>query len=127
MPKIVKQVVVNPQATQKSNQLSEEMSFFTPTGQAILPGVYQVTTATAIGTAAKTTSTPAPPAGAMVGIAFTNGNSAASPTLNFNGAGAVNILLGGTAPAAIEATFAANGWGLFYYDGTSLHQVGVYS
>ncbi len=86
-----------------------------------------VTTATAIGTAAKTTTSPEPPANSLVLIKFTNGNSAASPTVAFNGGTARNILLGGTAPLGAEATLAANGVGLFFFDGTALHQAGVLS
>jgi hypothetical protein len=124
---ITKQATVVEQAAVNPSQILEEISFFTPSGQQITPGVILVTTATAIGTAAKTTTSATPPKNSQIAVIFTNGNSAASPTLNFNGAGATTILLGGTAPAAIEATFAAGGVGLFFYDGTSLHQIGVYS
>jgi hypothetical protein len=86
-----------------------------------------VTTATAIATAAKTTTAPEPPAHSLVPIKFTNGNSAASPTVAFNGGAARNVLLGGTAPGAGEVTLAANGVAMFYFDGTALHQLGVYS
>jgi hypothetical protein len=84
-------------------------------------------TATAIATAAKTVATPEPLANTLVPIKFTNGNSAASPTVAFNGGAPRNILLGGTAPLAGEVTIGANGVALFWFDGTSLHQVGVYS
>jgi hypothetical protein len=84
-------------------------------------------TATAIGTAAKTTTSPEPVANSIVPIKFTNGNSAASPTIAFNGGTARAIQLGGTASAAIEITVAANGVALFLFDGTVLHQLGVYS
>jgi len=124
---ITKQVTVTEQATVNPTQALEEVAFFTPSGQQVTPGVILVTAGAAIGTAAKTTTSPVPPKNSMIAVTFTNGNSAASPTLNFNGAGATSILLGGTAPAAIEATFAANGVGMFFYDGTSLHQIGVYS
>lgn len=124
---ITKQVTVTEQATVNPTQALEEVAFFTPSGQQVTPGVILVTAGAAIGTAAKTTTSPVPPKNSMIAVIFTNGNSAASPTLNFNGAGATSILLGGTAPTAAKATFAANGVGMFFYDGTSLHQIGHYS
>jgi hypothetical protein len=124
---ITKQVTVTEQAAVNRSQTLEEVAFFTPSGQPVTPGVILVTAGAAIGTAAKTTTSPVPPKNSIIAVTFTNGNSAASPTLNFNGTGAVNILLGGTASAAAEATFATGGVGLFFYDGTSLHQIGVYS
>ncbi len=86
-----------------------------------------VTTGTAIGTAAKTTTAAEPRANTLVAIKFTNGNSAASPTVAFAGGAARAVQLGGTASAAIEITLAANGVALFLFDGTVLHQIGVYS
>lgn len=86
-----------------------------------------VTTATAIGTAAKTTATAEPAAGTIVAVIFTNGNSAETPTLAFNGGAARVMKLGGTASAAAKLTVAATGVALFYFDGTILHQLGVYS
>lgn len=125
--KVTKQVSVVRQATPNNNLTLEDTAFFAPDGSPVVPGVRAYTTATAIGTAAKVVSAAAPDAGSLIALTFTNGNSAASPTVNFNGAGAVNVLLGGAAPAGAESTFAAGGVGLFFYDGTSLHQVGVYS
>lgn len=86
-----------------------------------------VVVAGAIGTAAKTATAVEPAAGAMVLLKFTSGNSAASPTVSFNGGAARAIQLGGSASAAIELTLAANGVALFWFDGTVLHQIGVYS
>lgn len=83
-------------------------------------------TATAIGTAAKTVSSPEPGANTLVAIKFTNGNSAASPTVSFNGGTARAVLLGGTAPLNTEITLANNGVAMFLFDGTNLHQLGVY-
>lgn len=86
-----------------------------------------VTTATAIGTAAKTTTSPEPAANTLVPIKFTNGNSVAAPTVAFNGGAARAVQLGGATPAAGEITLSANGVALFWFDGTVLHQIGVYS
>ena len=86
-----------------------------------------ITTGTAIGTAAKTTSAAQPAANTLVLIKFTNGNTAASPTVAFAGGAARAIQLGGTASAAAEITLAANGVAMFFFDGTVLHQIGVYS
>lgn len=86
-----------------------------------------VVTGTAIGTAAKTTTAAEPLVNSLVVIRFTNGNSVASPTVAFNGGAAKTILLGGAAPAVGEVVIAAGGVGLFFYDGTSLHMVGVLS
>lgn len=86
-----------------------------------------VVTATAIGTAAKVVATPEPAANTLVLIKFTAGNTAASPTVAFAGGSARAIQLGGTASAAIEITLAANGIAMFFFDGTILHQIGVYS
>lgn len=84
-----------------------------------------VTTATAIGTAAKTTAAAVPVANTFVAVKFTNGNSANSPTVTFATGGAIPILLGGVASTGAKMTVAANGVVVFFYDGTSLHQLGT--
>lgn len=81
--------------------------------------------ATAIGTAAKTTTSPLPRVGATVYVSFTNGNSAGSPTISFNGGAAKPVLLGGVAPTGGKITVAANGIVPLVYDGTSLHMFGT--
>lgn len=86
-----------------------------------------ITVGTAIGTAAKTTSSSVPTTNSVVAIKFTNGNSANSPTVAFNGGAAKSILLGGTAVTGAKLAVAANGVALFFYDGTSLHQIGAYT
>ena len=112
-------------AVRDANQETEETAMFGPSGSPLsvsdLP-VSVLTTATAIGTAAKTIASPEPAVNTLVAIKFTSGNSAASPTVAFNGGTARNILLGGTASAAIEITLAAGGVALFLIDGTSLNQ-----
>lgn len=86
-----------------------------------------ITVGTAIGTAAKTTTSPEPEANTIVPIIFTNGNSAETPTVAFNGGSARAIKLGGTASAAAKFTLAANGVALFWFDGTVLNQIGAYT
>ena len=86
-----------------------------------------VVTATAIATAAKTTTSAEPAANTIVVIKFTNGNSAAAPTVAFNGGTARAIQLGGATPSGAEITIAANGVAMFWFDGTILHQFGVQS
>lgn len=86
-----------------------------------------ITVGTAIGTAAKTTTADEPADNTVVVIKFTNGNSAETPTVAFNGGAARAIKLGGTASAAAKFTLAANGVAMFFFDGTDLHQIGVYS
>jgi hypothetical protein len=125
----VKQVLVVT-GVRNPNQETEETAMFGPSGSPLsvtdLP-VSVLTTATAVGTAAKTIASPEPAINTLVAIKFTNGNTAASPTVAFNGGSARNVLLGGTASAAIEITLAAGGVALFLFDGTSLNQIGVYS
>jgi hypothetical protein len=125
----IKQVRVLSKAID-SNMETEETALYNAAGAPFsvsdLP-VSVITTGTAIGTAAKTTASPEPATNTLVAIKFTNGNNVLSPTVAFNGGSARNILLGGTAPAAIECTLAANGVALYFFDGTSLHQIGVYS
>lgn len=126
--KVTQAVINTGQATLDPNQGIQQIAFFRPDGSAVIPGFGGlVTTGTAIGTAAKTTTSPEPPANSVVPIKFTNGNSAASPTVAFNGGSARSILLGGSAPGSAEITIAANGIAFFYFDGTSLHQFGVVS
>lgn len=86
-----------------------------------------IVTATAIGTAAKTTISPEPEANTLVPIKFTNGNSAETPTVAFNGGSPRAIRLGGTAVTAAKCTIAANGVAMFWFDGAILYQMGVYS
>lgn len=125
-PTITNAVVVRSAAVDK-NRMTAKLALFNADGTPYGVVAPVVTTATAIGTAAKTTTAAEPPAHSLVPIKFTNGNSAASPTVAFNGGTARNILLGGTAPGAGEVTLAANGVAMFYFDGTALHQLGVYS
>lgn len=86
-----------------------------------------ITVATAIGTAAKTTTAAEPEANTIVPIKFTNGNSAATPTIAFAGGAARDCLLGGTPSAAAKLALAANGVAFFLFDGTALHQIGAYT
>lgn len=124
--------VVSPGAIDP-NQVTGSVSFFDGAGNpvdfksgedlAFAP----ITTATAIGTAAKTTASSEPAANTIVPIKFTNGNSVAAPTVAFNGGAARAVQLGGATPATGEIVIAANGVALFWFDGTILHQIGVYS
>lgn len=113
------------------NMATERLALVAADGTSGLPGTSvkhtPVVTATAIGTAAKTTTSAEPAANSMVLIKFTSGNTAAAPTVAFNGGTARVVQLGGATPAAIEITLAANGVALFWFDGTILHQIGVYS
>lgn len=86
-----------------------------------------VVTGSAIGTVGKITSAAEPTTNTMVVIKFTNGNSANTPTLAFNGGSARAFQLAGVASASAKMTIAAGGVGLFFFDGTILHQVGVLS
>jgi len=88
-------------------------------------GLAPVVTATAIGTAAKTTTSPEPADNSLVVIKFTNGNSAAAVTVAFDGGTARAVHLGGATATGAELTVAAGGVALFWFDGTILHQVGV--
>jgi hypothetical protein len=78
------------------------------------------TTATAIGTAAKTATISGytPAAGDLLALTVTNGNTAASPTLNINGGGAVGIYLAGVAVGAENAFTGANGVWFMRYSGS---------
>lgn len=130
MSQKTKQIVVTPQASVSPETATEPTALFNAAGAPFsaqdLP-IPAVVTATAIGTAAKTTTSPEPKANTIVPIKFTNGNSVLAPTVAFNGGTARAIQLGGSAPAAIEITVAAGGVALFWFDGTVLHQMGVYS
>ncbi len=128
--KVVKQTQVSTQATLDRNRVVEEVAHFKADGT-LVTGRDQtfaaVVTATAIGTAAKTTTSDEPEADTIVPIKFTNGNSANSPTVAFNGGTARAIQLGGTASTGAKCTIAAEGVGLFWFDGTVLHQMGAYT
>lgn len=122
--KLVKQSKVN------DKQAVEQMALFDEQGKPFTGrslSYAAVVLAGATGTAGKTSTEAPPVVGSLVPLQFTNGNTAASPTVTFATGGAKPILLGGSAPAGAEITLAANGIALFYYDGASLHQVGVYS
>jgi hypothetical protein len=126
--KTVKQMRIASQPTRNGNQFAEDVAFFnaddTPM---IISGIPTVTTATAIGTAAKTTASVEPPAGTFVAVKYTSGNSADSATVAFAGGSARAIKLGGTASLATKHTLAANGVGVYFFDGTTLNQLGVIS
>lgn len=109
------------------NQIVGKISLYDADGNGVTPGVKNVTTDSAIGTVGKSTTSDEPPANSLVAVTFTNGNSAASPTLAFNGGTARAMKLGGTASAAAKLAVAAGGVALFLFDGTTLHQIGAYT
>lgn len=123
-------IVVERSRLHRLHQNVEEIALYNADGSAYTgrdEDYAPITTATAIGTAAKTTTSVEPEANTIVPIKFTNGNSAASPTLAFNGGAARAIQLGGVASAAIEIAVAAGGVVICWFDGTILHQFGVVS
>jgi hypothetical protein len=67
-------------------------------------------------------------AGDLLSITYTNGNTANAPTLNINGSGAKNILMGGrtlTGAAGSGAAYCSTGGrALYYYDGSVFNQMG---
>lgn len=126
--KMTKQAVVTPQPAINGKMHVEELALFNADGTpfaGVNLAFAPVVTATAIGTAAKTTTSPEPSANSLFPLKFTNGNSAASATVAFNGGTARAVQLGGVAPTGAELTVAANGVALFWFDGTILHQLGV--
>lgn len=128
MSQAIVQSTVATSGTINPNQVSEQVYLVNPDGSAFNGQSLKwvpIVTATAIGTAAKTTTSSEPAAGTLVAIQFTNGNSAATPTVAFNGGTARAIKLGGTATAAADITVAAGGVVFFFFDGTDLHQFGV--
>ena len=128
--KVTTQAIVTERDDLNEHLSTEKLALFNSDGTPYSPvnGKFSViTTGTAIGTAAKTTTSDEPEADSLVLIKFTNGNSAETPTVAFNGGTARVIKLGGTASAAAKFTLAANGVAMFWFDGTVLHQIGVYS
>jgi len=128
--KTVNQSIVSTKTTIDPNQVTEETALFNEDGTPFTGrdlAMAAVVTNTIIGTAAKTTTSAEPAPNTIVPIKFTFGNTAASPTVAFNGGTARAIHLGGTASAGAEITLGADGIALFYFDGTVLHQMGVYS
>lgn len=136
----VKQMILVELDAADSNQLNEYVALFNEDGTAFAgftgdtgaqgpvgPTADLVTVATAIGTVAKTTTDAEPATGTIVPIQFTNGNTASSPTISFDNGPVRAIKLGGTATTGAKITLAADGIALFYFDGTTLHQLGVYS
>jgi hypothetical protein len=128
--KVTKQAAVTYQAVANTNQLIEDVAFFSASGAPLMPGFIPYTTATAAGTAAKTVAAAEPPVGACIALTFAgtgSGNTANSPTVSFNGGTARAIKLGGTAVTGAKMTLGVNSTAFYYFDGTDLHQFGVYS
>lgn len=127
----IRSAVIVDSVAHELNRRPERLLLKAANGSAALSGpnipFAPLTVATAIGTAAKTTTSAEPAANTLVPIKFTNGNSAASATIAFAGGAARAIQLGGSAPTAAELTLAANGVAMFWFDGTILHQLGVYA
>lgn len=113
------------------NQYAESLSLVASDGTDATAGVNvdypAVVTATAIGTAAKTTTAAEPKANTLVAIKFTNGNSANAATVAFAGGSARAVQCSGAASTGAKLALAATGVALFWFDGTILHQVGVYT
>jgi len=122
------QVRLVPGTAQDSNRVMGTLYTFDEGGNPLSAGATDaVVTGSAVGTVGKSTSSDEPSEGSIVPVVFTNGNTAASPTLAFNGGTARAMKLGGTASAAAKLAVAANGVALFYFDGTVLHQIGAYT
>lgn len=122
--RVVAQAEVNKNQTVEDTALFDENGVpFSGTSLAFAP----IVIGTAIGTAAKTTASDAPKVNSLVPLKFTNGNSAAAVTVAFDGGSAIPVLLGGSAPTGAELTVAAQGVAMFFFDGTNLHQLGVYA
>ena len=75
------------------------------------PKIVTATINTAAATAAKTCTIAdyTPAVGDILMLTFLSGNSVSSPTLNINGLGAKNIVLGSTNASATTLTLGANG------------------
>lgn len=58
--------------------------------------------------------------GAIIGILFSTANTAATPTLNVNGTGAVSIMVGGSTPNSTTNVlkWSASTTAFFMYNGT---------
>lgn len=121
----VAQMVVTERAKKKPNLGAQKVALFKPDGSPLSVVLKPVATGSAVGTVGKSSADPEPAPNTIVPVTFTNGNSAAAPTLAFSGGTARPILLGGTAPVATELVVAAGGVVLFWFDGTSLHQLGA--
>jgi predicted lysophospholipase L1 biosynthesis ABC-type transport system permease subunit len=124
------QAILSTQAEFKEHQTIERFALFNSNGTPVTgrnSKIAAYTAAGAIGTAAKTVAEAEPSANTMVPIRFTSGNTAAAPTVSFNGGTARAVNLGGSTPTGAEITLAANGVAMFWFDGTILHQLGVYS
>lgn len=127
----IKRATVVAGAVGDKNMAMEQLALVGPDGTAGLPSGNVKHTPIVVGTAAatvaKTTTTAEPTANTLVCLKFTLGNSAASPTVAFAGGTARAIQLGGAAPLATELALSANGVALFFFDGTILHQIGMYA
>lgn len=126
----VTQATVTEQTRPTAGRGLQRLALFNPDGTAFTGrdlAFGAVTTASAIGTVGKTTTADEPAANTVVPVIFTNGNSANSPTLAFNGGSARAIKLGGTASTGAKLAVAAGGVALFWFDGTVLHQLGTHT
>lgn len=125
---VTTQAVVTDQDAISTNQKVESIALFNADGTPYTGrnSVFEpVVVGSAIGTVGKSTTADEPAANTLVPIEFTNGNSAESPTIAFNGGTARQIHLGGAQVAAADCAIAAGGVALFFFDGTVLHQTGV--
>lgn len=109
----------------KPHQMTQRIVLVNEDGNPAGMTVPLVTTGTAVGTVGKTTTSAEPPANSFVPVKFTNGNTAASPTLAFAGGSARAMYIGGAASPAAKLVVAANGICIFWFDGTILHQLGA--
>ena len=109
----------------RANQMHRRMALYNPDGTPVSVNPPAVVVGTAAATVAKAAAVDEPGVNTVVPLRFTAGNSAAAPTVSFNGGPARAILLGGTAPVATEVVVAANGVVMCWFDGTNLHQFGA--
>lgn len=115
---IVSQPVLNP------NQNLEEHAFFGSNGAPIsLAPFAAATTADIITATNKTIAATEPQANTFVFIKYTAGNSVVH-TIQYTGATAKTVYLGGAAPTAAKHTVAANGVVGYWFDGTYFHMLG---
>ena len=90
--------------------------------------IVEVTVSTIVGTAAKvgTTSSGAytPKSGDMLRVTFSNGNTANTPTLNIDGSGTKNIMLGNSQVTVSGLKVGTGAKVMLFYDGTSYQLYG---
>lgn len=124
--KVTRQMNIVTQPIQNPHLVVEDVTFVGANSGNLSPLMFVAgTVTTALATTAKTVAIPEPPAGTLVVLTFTTGNTVTNPTISFNGGTPRPIYIGGDPAVVVDISLVANAVIMCWFDGSKLHLSGM--